>query len=187
MTIRLRGSRLALALMPLALLACSLARAGDGPHGPASANASPGRVLGKLDFPTSTRSGEAQAAFEQGMLLLHLFEYPFAEAAFQRAEAIDPNFAMAYWGEAMVHNHPVWDQQAPDKALAALNKFAPTPGARAGKIASAKERDYFESLEILYGPAAGRAPKAERDHAYRLFMEKMAERYKKGELNQIVK
>jgi tetratricopeptide (TPR) repeat protein len=177
MTIRLRDSCFALALLPLALLACSLATAGDGPHRPATANASPGRVLGKLDFPTSTRSAEAQAAFNQGMLLLHLFEYPFAEAAFQRAQAIDPDFAMAYWGEAMVHNHPVWDHQAPDKALAAFNQFAPTPEARAGKIASAKERDYFESLEILYGPAVGRAPKAERDRAYRLFMGKMAERY----------
>ena len=177
MTIRPRARRLAPALLPLALLTCSLAYAGDGSHGSASANASPGRVLGKLDFPTSTRSPEAQAAFEQGMLLLHLFEYPFAETAFQRAQTIDPGFAMAYWGEAMVHNYPVWDQQAPDKARAVLNKFAPTPEARAQKLSSAKERDYFASLEILYGPAQGRAPKVERDRAYRLFMEKMAERY----------
>ena len=177
MTIRSRDRRLAPALLPLALLVCSLAYAGDGSHGSASETASPGRVLGKLEFPTSTRSAEAQAAFEQGMLLLHLFEYPFAEAAFQRAQTIDPGFAMAYWGEAMVHNYPVWDEQAPDKARAVLNKFAPTPEARAQKLSSAKEQDYFESLEILYGPAERRAPKVERDRAYRLFLEKMAERY----------
>ena len=177
MTIRRRDRLLVPALLPLTLLACSFAYAGGGSHGSASETANPGRVLGKLDFPTSTRSAQAQAVFEQGMLLLHLFEYPFAEAAFQRAQAIDPDFAMAYWGEAMVHNYPVWDQQAPEKARAVLNKFAPTPEARAQKISSAQERDYFESLEILYGPAEGRAPKAERDRAYRQFLEKMAGRY----------
>ena len=67
--------------------------------------------LGSLSFPTSTRSESAQAAFEQGMLLLHLFEYPRAEQAFQAAERIDPAFAMAYWGEAMTATHPVWNQQ----------------------------------------------------------------------------
>lgn len=177
MTIRSRDRRLVPMLLPLALLTCSLAYADSGSHASASENANPGRILGKLDFPTSTRSPEAQAAFEQGMLLLHLFEYPFAEAAFQHAQTIDPGFAMAYWGEAMVHNHAVWDEQAPDKARAVLNKFAPTPEARANRISSDKERDYFESLEILYGPAEGRAPKTERDRAYRLFLERMAERY----------
>lgn len=177
MTVRSRDRCLAPALLPLALLASALAHAGDGLHGPADETANFVRVLGKLDFPTATRSTEAQAVFEQGMLLLHLFEYPFAEAAFQRAQAIDPNFAMAYWGEAMVHNYPVWDEQAPDKARAVLNRFAPTPEARAQRFSTAKERDYFESLEILYGPATGRASKAERDAAYRHFLEGMAERY----------
>src|SRR4249919_880317 len=56
--------------------------------------------LGTLTFPTSTRSAEAQTEFVRGMLLLHLFEYERAKAAFQDAEKIDPGFAMAYWGEA---------------------------------------------------------------------------------------
>jgi tetratricopeptide (TPR) repeat protein len=164
-------------LLVLTLLTCSFALAHDGSHEPADEQMGSGRVLGKLDFPTSTRSAEAQVAFEQGMLLLHLFEYPFAEAEFQRAQALDPDFAMAYWGEAMVHNYPIWDEQEPDKARAALNKFAATPDARAARIISARERDYFESLEILYGPAEGRAPKVERDRAYEHFLAKMAERY----------
>jgi len=159
------------------LLTGPLALAHDGPHKADDEQAHVGRVLGKLDFPTSTESTEAHAAFEQGMLLLHLFEYPFAEAEFQRAQEIDPDFGMAYWGEAMVHNYPIWDQQAPDEARAVLNKFAPTAKARAAKLRSAKEREYFESLEILYGPDERRAPKAERDRAYERFMEGMARRY----------
>ena len=159
------------------LLTCSPALAHEGTHEPEDEQTDTGRVLGTLVFPTSTESAEAQAAFEQGMLLLHLFEYPFAEAEFQRAQSIDPGFAMAYWGEAMVHNHPIWDQQAPDKGRAVLNKFAPTAEARAAKLGSAKERDYFESLEILYGPAEGSRPKAERDRAYERFLGDMAQRY----------
>lgn len=168
MTSRLRNS-----LCALALFSFSFAFAHDVTEEPTA----PGRVLGKLDFPTSTQSAEAQAAFEQGMLLLHLFEYSFAEAEFQRAQAIDPDFAMAYWGEAMVHNYPIWDEQQPGYARAVLNKFAPTPEARAAKIPTAKERDYFASLEILYGPASGRAPKTVRDLAYERFMGEMAARY----------
>lgn len=172
MTVRLRDI-----LPALTLLTCSFAFAHDGSHeAPEEQNGS-GRVLGKLDFPTSTRSAEAQAAFEQGMLLLHLFEYPFAEAEFQRAQVLDPDFAMAYWGEAMVHNYPIWDEQAPDKGRAVLNKYAPTPDARAARITSAREQDFFESLEILYGPAGSRAPKEERDRAYEHFLGKMARHY----------
>jgi hypothetical protein len=157
----------------LLLLTCTAAFAHEGLH----EEQPTGRVLGKLDFPTSTKSADAQAAFEQGMLLLHLFEYPFAIIEFQRAQALDPDFAMAYWGEAMAHNYPIWDQQAPDEARAALDKFAPTAEARAAKITSAKERDFFASLEVLYGPAEGRAPKAKRDLAYQRYLGAMAERY----------
>jgi tetratricopeptide (TPR) repeat protein len=163
--------------LALTLLVASFAVAHEGPHEPEQEQTGTGRILGRLDFPTSTRSAQAQAAFEQGMLLLHLFEYPFAAAEFQRAQELDPEFAMAYWGEAMVHNHPIWDHQAPDEARAVLNKFAPTADARAAKLTSAKERDYFESLEILYGPAEGPAPKVERDRAYERFLGEMARRY----------
>jgi len=158
----------------LLLLTCTAAFAHEGLH---DDEQPAGRVLGKLDFPTTTHSAEAQAAFEQGMLLLHLFEYPFAIIEFQRAQALDPGFAMAYWGEAMAHNYPIWDKQAPDEARAALSRFAPTAEARAARMTSAQERDYFASLEILYGPAEGRAPKAERDLAYQRYMGAMAERY----------
>lgn len=134
-----------------------------------------GRVLGTLVFPTSTASPEAQAAFIHGMLLLHLFEYPFAAAEFQQAQALDPDFAMAYWGEAMTYNHPIWDQQDRDAALAVLERFAPTPEARAGRIGSERERDFFAALETLYSPEA--SPKEERDRAYERHMAAMAERY----------
>src|SRR5215471_1985176 len=66
--------------------------------------------LGVVSFANSG-SQAAQDDFLSGLALLHNFQYPQAAAAFQRAESLDPNFAMAYWGESMTYNHPVWLQQ----------------------------------------------------------------------------
>ena len=66
--------------------------------------------LGTLVFPTSG-APEATPDFVFGVLYLHSFEYDLAAEAFRRAQAIDSDFAMAYWGEAMTHNHPLWRQQ----------------------------------------------------------------------------
>jgi hypothetical protein len=165
-----------LTLLALGLFFSSFALAHEGDH-PAVEEQAVGRVLGKLDFPVSTESAAARAAFEQGMLLLHLFEYPFAEAEFQKAQSLDPGFAMAYWGEAMVHNYPIWDQQNADKARAVLARFAPTPAARMEKLTTQKERDFFKSLDILYGPAGEQTIKARRDKAYERHYARMAASY----------
>ena len=72
----------------------------------------------------------AQADFLAGLALLHDFEYPRAAVAFQRAEAADPGFAMAYWGEAMTYNHPIWAQQDISAGRAALQKLGRTDDER---------------------------------------------------------
>ena len=95
--------------------------------------------LGRIDFPTSG-SHQVQEIFLRGVLLLHSFEYGDALEAFREAQERDPDFAMAYWGEAMTYNHPLWRQQEPEKARAALNRFAPTPEARLAKTPSDREK-----------------------------------------------
>jgi len=162
-----------LALLIIALFVAAPAFSHEGSHHPGNEGPLERRVLGHLDFPTTTESGEAQDAFIRGMLLLHLFEYPFAEAQFQRARQLDPGFAMAYWGEAMAQNYPIWDEQNRDAALAVLNNLGPTSSARSATTSSQKEKDYLESLDVLYG--AG--PKETRDRDYMHYMEQMAQRY----------
>jgi len=157
-------------LASVALLAAGTAGAHDGAH---EAPDSQVRVLGDIEFPTTTDSKAAQQAFVSGMLLLHLFEYPYAADEFRLAREIDPDFTMAYWGEAMTHNHPIWDEQDREKARSLLAELAPTPGERLESTASPKERDYLRSLEILYGEGA----KRERDEAYMRHMQAMAQRY----------
>jgi len=60
--------------------------------------------LGALSFPVTTNSTDARRSFERGAILLHLFHYWDAREAFRVAEAADPGFTMAYWGEAMAWN-----------------------------------------------------------------------------------
>jgi len=128
--------------------------------------------LGQVDFPTSA-SGEAQDAFIRGVLLLHSFEYDDAREAFQGAQKAEPGFAMAYWGEAMTHNHPLWAQTAPEAARAALARLAPTPEERQAKAGSDKERAWLQAVEALFGPGE----KLARDTAYASRMRQMHQRF----------
>ena len=56
--------------------------------------------VGSLDFPTSG-TPEAQGHFLRGVAILHSFGWKQAIEEFQAAQRIDPDFAMAYWGEAL--------------------------------------------------------------------------------------
>jgi tetratricopeptide (TPR) repeat protein len=129
-------------------------------------------AYGHVEFANSG-AASAQADFLAGLALLHDFEYPAAAAAFRRAETGDPNFAMAYWGEAMTFNHPIWMQQDLKAAREALNKLAPTPPARRAKAKTEREQSYFDALEILYGDGS----KEERDFRYEAAMAKLHTRY----------
>lgn len=118
--------------------------------------------LGTIIFPTSGQPA-AQAAFIRGVLYLHSFEYGSAATAFREAQRLEPGFAMAYWGEAMTLNHPVWNEQDSVAARAALARLAPSSEARRGMAPTARERGYLEAVEQLY---ASGGPKARRDSLY---------------------
>lgn len=129
-------------------------------------------AVGTLEFPNSG-SAAAQKAFLHGFAQLHNFEYDDAAKAFRLAEETDPGFAMAYWGEAMTKNHPVWMQQDPEAAREVLNRLAPTPEGRLAKAPTPRERAYLGSLEFLYG----KGTKAERDTAYSEAMGALSNRF----------
>jgi tetratricopeptide (TPR) repeat protein len=118
--------------------------------------------LGTVSFPTTTRSAQAESTFVRGVLLLHVFEYDRAAAAFREAQRLDPGMALAYWGEAMTYTHPVWDQQDRSAARAVLARLAPTATAREAKAATPRERGYLHAVDVLYGDG----PKARRDTLY---------------------
>jgi tetratricopeptide (TPR) repeat protein len=127
--------------------------------------------VGEVHFANSGAPA-AQAPFLAGLAQLHNFEYDAAADLFRKAQGVDPGFAMAYWGEAMTYNHPVWMQQDRDAALKALTKLGPTADARLAKAGTEREKDYLRALDVLYG--AG--DKIARDVAY---ADAMASLYRK--------
>src|SRR5580765_1596098 len=128
--------------------------------------------LGTIDFPTSA-SPAAQAPFLVGVKALFNFKFDIAAEAFQQSQKADPGFALAYWGEAMSYNHPLWAQQDLAAARRVLERLAPTAAARSAKAPAGKERDLIESLDVLFG--AG--DKLARDIAYAGAMGKLHAKY----------
>jgi tetratricopeptide (TPR) repeat protein len=135
--------RISISLLALPLWIVAAAAQGRGPEAI--------KGLGTIAFPTSARSSAVQTDFVRGVLLLHLFEYDEAAAAFRDAERLEPDFAMAYWGEAMTYTHPVWGEHDTAAARAALGKLAPTASAREARAATARERGFLQAADILYG------------------------------------
>jgi tetratricopeptide (TPR) repeat protein len=132
-----------------------------------------GQELGSITFPTSGAPA-AQPKFIEGVKDLHSFEFDEAAEAFHQAQKIDPNFALAYWGEAMSYNHPLWAQQDLPAARKALERLAPTLEGRLAKAPTEKEKAYLEAVnELFYAPG----DKLARDNAYSDAMARLYERW----------
>ncbi len=121
--------------------------------------------LGKVVFPTSGPA-DAQRHFERGVLLLHGFDYRQARAQFVAAREAAPTFAMAYWGEAMTYNEPIWFAQDRQSARAALQRLPARPS-------TAREQAYLAAVETLYGEGS----KEHRDFEYAAAMRRLREAY----------
>ena len=82
------------------------------------------------------------------------FEFDLAAEAFRESQKADPDFALAYWGEALSYNHPLWAQQDIAAARKVMERLAPTAAARAAKAPAGKER---ELVEVARNPVRRRA------------------------------
>src|SRR5437762_6537414 len=131
-----------------------------------------GGELGTINFPTSAKAA-AQAPFLTGVKALYNFEFDTAAEVFRQAQKADPDFALAYWGEAMSFNHPLWAQQDMASARKVLERLAPTAAARAAKAPAGKERDLIEAVDVLYGTG----DKYARDEAYSAAMKRLHEKH----------
>ena len=128
--------------------------------------------LGKVNFQTSC-SPQAHASFTRGMTLLHSFEYPQAEAAFNEAAAADPACSIAQWGVAMSLYHPLWAPPSKaelERAHAALAKAQATPAK------TERERDYVAAIATYYRDSDKLDQKA-RALAYNEAMAALHKRY----------
>ncbi len=131
-----------------------------------------GKALGEVDLQV-TGNTQAVSHFMTGLLHLHSFEYVDAREAFLEAQKTDPSMVMAYWGEAMTHNHPLWSQQNYESATKALNKLGESKDVRLGKAQTDLEKDLLQGVEILFGSGE----KTERDDLYARHMASLYEKY----------
>jgi tetratricopeptide (TPR) repeat protein len=128
--------------------------------------------LGSVSFPNSG-ARRAQPPFLRGLALLHSFEYDDAAEAFREAQRLDSSFAMAYWGEALTYDHPIWGEHDSSAARAVLSRLTEKSEARAAGAASARERAYLSAAQILYGEGSLQ----ERRQAYEAAMARLHQEY----------
>jgi hypothetical protein len=129
--------------------------------------------LGTIAFETSGASA-AQPKFLEGVKALHSFQFDEAAVAFREAKALDPDFALAYWGEAMSHNHPLWAQQDREAGQRVLEALAPTLEGRLAKARLEKEDALLIAIDKLY---YGADDKLARDRAYSDYLAELYERW----------
>ena len=110
--------------------------------------------IGKVSFPITTKSAEAQQWFDQGIALLHSFWFFEAERSFRWALKLDPECAMCYWGLSQA----AADERGP--------QFLKEAGKRKDKVSDC-ERRYIEAWEArgetdLPADAGGNNPSDEK-------------------------
>jgi hypothetical protein len=143
---RIRPTPAALAAVLLLVARPAVAQHDDAHH-----HGDPAAAAGQVAFATSCAPA-ADSAFRQGVTLLHSFWYEESERAFRRAADADPRCAIAWWGVAMSHLHPLW--QAPGAADLAAGLHAVGAG-RAIASATPREKAWLEAMAAYYdGPAA---------------------------------
>ena len=128
--------------------------------------------VGSFEFPTSA-SGEVQNHFLRGAAFLHSFGWIQAREEFHAAQELDPDFAMAYWGESLAYNHPLNSQMNPTEPRRALERLAPTRAERLAKAPTEREKGFLSAVEILWGEG----DHVERRVGYMDAMSRLYERY----------
>ena len=117
----------------------------------ASAYCSTARMddVGTLSFPTSGAPA-AQERFLRGVAILHSFGWKQAITEFKAAQALDPDFALAYWGESLCYNHPLIREQDLDTPREVLTRLAPTLEERLAKAPTDREKGFLLAVEALF-------------------------------------
>ena len=129
--------------------------------------------VGTLDFPTSG-SPKAQRHFLRGVAILHSFGWKQAIKQFQKAQALEPDFAMAYWGESLCYNHPLIGERDLNTPRKVLQKLGTTTEQRLAKAPTEREKGFLKAVEALF---FGENDMIQRRVAYMEAMRRLYETY----------
>src|ERR1700722_8971321 len=130
--------------------------------------------LGGVTYRITTANEPAQSYFNQGLRLTYAFNHGEAQRAFRKAQKLDPDCAMCFWGEALVLgpniNLPMQEDAvgpafaAAEKALMLAPKATPREQALIGALSTRYARD-------------AKADRVPLDAAYASAMEKVAAQF----------
>jgi tetratricopeptide (TPR) repeat protein len=130
--------------------------------------------VGAASFTITTANAEAQKYFDQGLRLAYAFNHAEAQRAFRKAQKLDGNCAMCYWGEALVLG-PNINLPMGDEAVAPAFAAAAKAQSLAGKT-TPRESALITALVARYA----NDPKADRaalDKQYADAMAKVAAQF----------
>ena len=115
------------------------------------AGALPARTLAHFEYEVSTHIPQAQHLFNTGLSYTANFNHPEAVAVFKNAQAIDPNCAMCYWGEAFALGSNINAGFSPDTADRAMEaaKIAVDLASNSAAV-SKKEQALIAALRSRY-------------------------------------
>ena len=108
-------------------------------------------TLGVLQHGFNLNEGTAES-FEEGLLLMHNFEYDDALTAFEAATAADSTEVMTHWGEAMCHYKALWRLQNTNKGMAIIERLGATREERLASIDDPIEHAFWLSLIHISEP-----------------------------------
>ncbi len=114
-----------------------------------------GGQVGEVHFATSCK-GAVQPRFDHAVALLHSFDYTVAEGAFKEVAQADPACAMAWWGAAMTHFHPLWPTPLPSAERATarqqIEQAQQLVAAEESEkpVVSKRERQFIAAIAIVF-------------------------------------
>lgn len=129
--------------------------------------------LGAYTFPVSTKNEQAQKFINQALNLSYAFNHAESGRAFREAARLDPNLAMAYWGQALVLGPNINAAMDPMDETPAFEAIKKAVSLKAG--ASPKETDLIDALAARYSGKA--EDRVARDKAYSDAMFKVAAKF----------
>jgi tetratricopeptide (TPR) repeat protein len=125
--------------------------------------------LGTHLFPVSTKNKQAQLFMNQGLNLSYAFNHAEAGRAYREAARLDPDLAMAYWGEALALGPNINAPMDPNNEPKALEVIQKAVSLKAK--ASPREQALIEALTQRYSGHA--EDRRARDVAYADAMRKV--------------
>ena len=125
--------------------------------------------LGSHVFPVSTKNQQAQLFMNQGLGLSYAFNHAEAGRAYREAARLDPNLAMAYWGEALALGPNINAPMDPTNEPKALEVIQKAVALKAK--ASPREQALIDALTYRYSGHA--EDRKARDVAYADAMRKV--------------